>query len=116
MNEILKQSLLFDFYGELLTANQRHVYEQHILEDMSLSEVALDQGVSRQSIHDLIRRTQQKLDAYEQKLHLVEKFLSIKDRVEVLEQALFHYETGDVEEATFLGQMKEGFHQITQDL
>ena len=50
MDEILKQSLLYDFYGELLTQHQKEIYEQFIVEDLSLSEIAKDAGISRQRI------------------------------------------------------------------
>ena len=46
-----------------------------ILNDMSLSEIAEEQGISRQGVHDLIRRCDRILSGYEEKLHLVERFL-----------------------------------------
>ena len=46
MDEILKQSLLYDFYGELLTEHQKEIYEQFIVEDLSLSEIAKDAGIN----------------------------------------------------------------------
>ena len=77
MDEILKQSLLYDFYGELLTEHQKEIYEQFIVEDLSLSEIAKDAGISRQGVHDLVKRCDKILEEYEAKLHLVEKFLSL---------------------------------------
>ena len=53
MNEILEQALLYDFYGELLTDHQKEVYEQFVLEDLSLGEIAREEGISRQGVHDL---------------------------------------------------------------
>ena len=81
MDEILKQSLLYDFYGELLTAHQRQIYEDVVFNDLSLSEVAEERGISRQGVHDMIKRCGKQLSDYEEKLHLVEKFMSIKDDV-----------------------------------
>ena len=49
MEKILEQTLLYDFYGELLTEHQRQVYEDVVLNDFSLSEVAAARGISRQS-------------------------------------------------------------------
>ena len=57
MEEILKQTLLYDFYGELLTEHQKQVYEDVILNDYSLSEVAASLGISRQGVHDMVRRS-----------------------------------------------------------
>lgn len=86
MDEILKQALLYDFYGELLTAHQKEIYEEVVLDDCSLSEVAEAHGISRQGVHDLIRRCQKMLEGYEEKLKLVEKFCVIKNKVEQIEQ------------------------------
>ena len=71
VNEILEQALLFDFYGELLTEHQKEIYGQFIQEDLSLGEIAKEAGISRQGVHDLIRRCTQTLKGYEEKLHLV---------------------------------------------
>ncbi len=79
MEDIVKGTLLFDFYGELLTAHQQKIYEAVICNDMGYSEVAEEEGISRQSVHDLVRRCQKQLDSYEASLHLVEKFLSIQE-------------------------------------
>ena len=92
MNEILEKTLLYDFYGELLTPHQKDIYEQYILEDLSLSEIATNQGVSRQGIHDLVRRCEKILEGYEDKLHLVEKFLSIRNNVSEMEELFTRYD------------------------
>lgn len=82
MEKILEQTLLYDFYGELLTEHQRQVYEDVVLNDFSLSEVAENRGISRQGVHDMVRRCNRSLEEYENKLHLVEKFLVIRGNVE----------------------------------
>ena len=92
MNKILEQALLYDFYGELLTAHQKEVYEQFILEDLSLSEIAESAGISRQGVHDMIRRCQKALEGYEDKLHLVERFLSVKEKVGQIDGILDEWE------------------------
>ena len=81
MERILEQALLYDFYGELLTAHQKQVYEDVILNDYSLSEVADDLGITRQGVHDMIKRCNKLLEVYEGKLHLVEKFISLREQV-----------------------------------
>lgn len=86
MNGILKQALLYDFYGELLTAHQKEIYEEVVLDDCSLSEVAEAHGISRQGVHDLIKRCQKMLEGYEEKLKLVEKFCTVKEKIEQIEQ------------------------------
>lgn len=71
MERFVEQTLLYDFYGELLTERQQQVYESVVLEDYSLSEVAEDLGISRQGVHDMIKRCNHTLEEYEAKLHLV---------------------------------------------
>lgn len=86
MNRIVEKALLFDFYGELLTENQKEVYGEHIQNDLSVSEIADLRGISRQGVHDMIRRCEKTLAEYEQRLHLVEHFLKVKRMVGVIHQ------------------------------
>lgn len=81
MEKIFEQGLLYDFYGELLTPHQRSVYEDAVYNDMSLSEIAEEQGISRQGVHDLIKRCDKILIDYESKLHLVERFAGAKEKI-----------------------------------
>ncbi len=85
MESIVKQSLLYDFYGELLTEHQRSVYEDAVFNDMSLAEIAEEQGISRQGVHDLIKRCDKILTGYEEKLHLVSKFQQTRQMVEEIQ-------------------------------
>ena len=82
VEEIVEQSLLYDFYGELLTEHQRKIYEAAFFENYSLSEIASDAGISRQGVHDLLRRCDKQLRAYEATLHLVERFTKVKEGLE----------------------------------
>ena len=81
MDKILRQSLLYDFYGELLTAHQKRIYEDIILNDLSYTEVAREEGISRQGVYDMVKRCDKILEEYEAKLHLVEKFQNAKQMV-----------------------------------
>ena len=87
MEKFVEQTLLYDFYGELLTEHQKSVYEDVVLNDYSCTEVAQERGISRQGVHDLIRRCDRILEDYEEKLHLVEKFLKIREKVEEIQNA-----------------------------
>lgn len=62
---------LYDCYKSLLTEKQREVYELHEFSDLSLSEIAEQKGTSRQAVHDILTRTQHKLESFEAKLGLV---------------------------------------------
>lgn len=81
MDKILEQSLLYDFYGELLTEHQKRIYEDFVLNDLSLGEIASDQGVSRQAVHDIIKRCNKQLTLYEEKLQLIQRFAHTKGKI-----------------------------------
>jgi len=81
MEKIFKQALLYDFYGELLTEHQRNIYEEAVYNDMSLGEIAQEYGISRQGVHDLIKRCDKILLDYEEKLQLVDKFTRAKEKI-----------------------------------
>ena len=53
MERIVEQNLLYDFYGELLTAHQKEIYGEHILNDMTATEIAAEFGITRQAVHDM---------------------------------------------------------------
>lgn len=78
MENIFKQNMLYDFYGELLTDHQKKIYEAAVFEDMSLSEIGAEFGISRQGVHDLIKRCDKILRDYEEKLHLLQRFEETK--------------------------------------
>lgn len=86
MDKLYEQTMLYDFYGELLTEHQRSVYEDALYRDMSLGEIAQERGISRQGVHDLIRRCDRILQEYENKLHLVERFDRAKRTVAEIER------------------------------
>lgn len=97
MEKFVEQTLLYDFYGELLTERQQQVYESVVLEDYSLSEVAEDLGISRQGVHDMIKRCNHTLEEYESRLHLVEKFLCIRKQVQKIKELAVGYNAGEIQ-------------------
>ena len=97
MDKLGRESLLYDFYGELLTKRQQEIYENVRFGDLSLSEAAASYGISRQGIHDMLRRADEALEAYEAKLGLVEKYLQDrKDGQKIRELAERIRNTGDM--------------------
>ena len=92
MEKIVEQGMLYDFYGELLTPHQRKIYEDVVFNDMSLSEIAEEQGISRQGVQDLVKRCDKTLAEYESKLKLVEKFHQTRRMVEEIRQLTGEYQ------------------------
>jgi len=74
LERLMRIGMLYDFYGALLTDKQRTYLEMHYLNDLSLSEIADETGVSRQAVHDILRRAENLLEDYERDLKLVERY------------------------------------------
>lgn len=81
LEEIVQLSILYDFYGELLTNHKKQIFEDYVLNDLSLSEIAANEGISRQGVYDIVKRCSQELKSYEDKLSLVCKFKTIKEKL-----------------------------------
>ncbi len=82
----MMQSMLLDFYGELLTERQRSCYDLHVNEDLSLSEIAEQSGISRQGVWDNIRRAEQTLREIEEKTGLVRRFTVLRQGLASIER------------------------------
>ena len=81
IDEVIQTSLLYDFYGSLLTDRQREVMELYYGENLSLSEIAAEFSISRQGVHDALKNAERSLHEYEQKLGLVEKFQQSREAI-----------------------------------
>ncbi len=88
MEKIVRQSLLYDFYGELLTEHQKAIYEDVVNNDMSYSEIARMNQISRQGVYDTIKRCDKILEEYEDKLQLVDKFMKARKQVEKMKDCI----------------------------
>lgn len=113
IDEIARRSLLFDFYGQLLTRRQQEVWELYTQENLSLGEIAEEFGISRQSVHDAVRNAQRALEGYEEKLGLVQRFLrteaaigQIDTKILGLIQALEAGKTGQLTTASLIRQLQ----------
>ncbi len=62
MEEKIEQAYLYDFYGELLNEHQRRIYEDFVFNDLSLGEIADEEGISRQGVHDMVKRCTKTLE------------------------------------------------------
>ena len=87
-NSRLLQSMLLDFYGELLTEKQRECFDLHYNEDLSLSEIAEQSGTSRQGVWDNIRRAEASLREIEEKTGLIKRFSEMERTLEKLKNQL----------------------------
>lgn len=70
----LNIAYLLDFYGDILNERRRQVLDEYYNNDLSLSEIATELGISRQGVRDLIKKAEEELLFYEDKLHLARRF------------------------------------------
>lgn len=79
IEKIERIAFLLDFYGGLLTGKQQQCLDLHYNQDLSLAEIAETFGVSRQAVHDILKRAENVLDDYEARLGLVKRFNRNRD-------------------------------------
>lgn len=118
MEQKVAQAYLYDFYGELLNKRQQKIYEDFIFHDLSLSEIAQEEGISRQGVHDMVRRCTSILEGYEAKLHLVQKFLDTKERVSKIHALTkeFRIDQEAAKSEQILSQINELSNAILEEL
>ncbi|MCR5803507.1 MAG: YlxM family DNA-binding protein [Clostridia bacterium] len=88
--------LALDFYGKLLTDKMREIMEYYYFDDLSLGEIADDVGISRQAVHDTVRRAGNLLEEYEEKLGLIRRFRREKNEID---EAIKLLDKGDKDSA-----------------
>ncbi len=81
MKDALKEALLYDFYGNLLKGRQREIYEASVMEDMSLTEISEEYGISRQAVSAMLSRCRKTLSGYEDELKLIKRFEEMKSDI-----------------------------------
>lgn len=94
MDNITKLNLLFDYYGDFLTKKQKNIFEQYYLNDLSLGEIAENTGITRQGVHDVLRRSQETLVNFEEKLGMVKKHIQQRKEIEEILILLKEIEPG----------------------
>ena len=114
MEKKVMQTFLDDFYGELLTEHQQNIYEDFVLNDLSLSEIAEEAGISRQGVHDLVKRCDKLLEGYEEKLHLLERFMKTKEKITQIRTLTRNYQNQN--EAEIMEQIEDISNEILEEL
>ena len=77
-NQTYRMTMLYDFYGELLTERQKEFFDLYYNEDLSLSEISENNGISRQGVRDVIVRAEGIMQEIEDKTGLIRRFLSMQ--------------------------------------
>ena len=87
-NQAYRMALLFDFYGDMLTERQREFYDLYYNEDLSLSEIAENYGISRQGVRDVVVRAEAALTELEDKTGIIRRFHAMQDKLKALQSDL----------------------------
>ena len=83
-NQTYRMTMLFDFYGDILTERQRELFDLYYNEDLSLAEIAENCGISRQGVRDVIVRAEAAMTELEDKTGLVKRFLQMQQHVDAV--------------------------------
>ncbi len=120
MEKIVEQGILYDFYGELLTKRQRQIYEDIVYDNLSLGEIAQEEGISRQAVHDIVKRCDSALQEYEDKLRLIARFENIKAKISAINRLSEQFAEDDkIDRDTYMvysAQVKRLSEEILQEL
>ncbi len=76
---MLEETLLYDYYGDLLTLKQQSYYEDYYFNNLTLQEISENNNVSKNNVHKIVKEAYKKLKYYEDKLNLIEKNKKIKE-------------------------------------
>lgn len=116
MEKIVEQGLLYDFYGELLTKHQRQIYERIVYDNLSLGEIAQEEGISRQAVHDIVKRCDKILQGYEEKLKLIARFESIKGKIASISRLAEQFEADVTADRERCRLYSEGIRKLSADI
>lgn len=87
-NQAYRMALLYDFYGDVLTERQKEFYDLYYNEDLSLSEIAENYGISRQGVRDVIVRAEATLTELEDKTGIIRRFHVMQDQLKEVQSAV----------------------------
>lgn len=111
--KFVEMDALYSLYRELLTKKQREVMEYYYREDYSLSEISDLMQVSRQAIHDNIKRTEMQLHEYEKKLHLLKKSETAEMLMDLLDELSKRLDQDSLQVKALVQQIKKRCEELS---
>ncbi len=106
--KMIEINMLYDFYGQLLTARQKEILKLYYEDNFSLSEIAEAFSISRQAVHDTIKKAEKALREYESKLGLVQKFEATEEVIAAIDLEINRL----IKENSQNERLKEGLQKI----
>lgn len=107
-DEPLLMTMMFDFFGDLLTIKQREYFDLYHNEDLSLAEIAEKAGISRQGVYDIIARAENSLKEMEKKTGVVQRWLNMQTELQQAEMI--------ARQLLSLSEKEEKYAILTQEL
>ena len=92
-NQTYRMTMLYDFYGELLTDRQKEFFDLYYNEDLSLGEIAENNGISRQGVRDVIVRAEATMLEFEDKTGLIRRFQQMQDNINTIVESAAELKT-----------------------
>ena len=92
-NQTYRMTMLFDFYGELLTERQKEFFDLYYNEDLSLAEIAENAGISRQGVRDVIVRAEAAMQEIEDKTGIIKRFEAQRPHLDAIKAAAAEIQT-----------------------
>ena len=86
-SQAYRMTMLFDFYGDVLTDRQKEFYDLYYNEDLSLGEIAENYGITRQGVRDVIVRAEATMTEIEDKTHIIRRFQQSRAAIAAIDQA-----------------------------
>ena len=86
-NQTYRMTMLFDFYGEVLTERQKEFFDLYYNEDLSLAEIAENYEISRQGVRDVIVRAEGVMQEIEDKTGLLKRFMQMQEKLDAIVDA-----------------------------
>jgi len=112
LKKTIRMTMLFDFYGSLLTDKQQKIVRSYFYNDLSLSEIADNIGISRQGVYDHLKRSEKSLKEYESELGLLSKYNEIRKNINELEEILLKKDILNSDRSDELSQKLESIKSI----
>ena len=87
-SQAYRMTMLYDFFGDMLTDRQKEFYDLYYNEDLSLSEIAENYGISRQGVRDVIVRAEATLTELEEKTGIIKRFHKMQEELAAMESTV----------------------------
>ena len=98
MEEKIKISLLYQLYGKIIKEKQQEIIEDYYNNDLSLSEIAENNDITRQAVRDIIKKSEKKLNSYEKTLGLMQKSIEQKNKIEEIIKMLSNIKKEEIKD------------------